>query len=233
MNCEHRKRQYLGDDMLSEEKSVIFKGKNRGIVVQLDKNTEYSVIKEILKKKVIESKSFLDGPKNIISFKGRELTPDEETELTGIISSNSNGNITFVKYEEDANSNDKNASNVAFLNKAVVGKNTIYHNGTIRSGQRLESKSSIVVIGDVNPGGEVKSGGNIVVFGHLKGLAHAGHAGNLNCFIAAIGLRPIQLRIGDIITRFPDNPDVSINKTPCIAYIVDGKMFVEQRSSLI
>ncbi|NLF25652.1 MAG: hypothetical protein GX589_08375 [Deltaproteobacteria bacterium] len=74
---------------------------------------------------------------------------------------------------------------------------------TLRSGQRIESEHSLVVIGDVNSGAEVIAGGDIVVLGTLRGVAHAGAYDETGGgrFIFALVLQPTQLRIGAIISR--------------------------------
>lgn len=58
--------------------------------------------------------------------------------------------------------------------------------GTLRSGQVLESETSIIILGDVNPGATVVSKGNVVVLGALKGTIHAGATGNEASFVAAL-----------------------------------------------
>ena len=42
------------------------------------------------------------------------------------------------------------------------------------------------------------------MLGQLKGMAHAGCKGMADAFIAAVYMAPVQLRIADIITRFPE-----------------------------
>src|SRR5690625_6864593 len=60
---------------------------------------------------------------------------------------------------------------------------------TVRSGQELEIKGDLLLIGDVNPGGTVKATGNVFIMGNLKGIAHAGYNGNTNAVIAASYMR--------------------------------------------
>ncbi|MCB0317761.1 MAG: septum site-determining protein MinC, partial [Bdellovibrionales bacterium] len=75
--------------------------------------------------------------------------------------------------------------------------------GTLRSGQKIESDHSLVVLGDVNSGAEVVAGGDIVVLGKLRGVAHAGAYDETGGgrFIFALELQPTQLRIGTVISR--------------------------------
>lgn len=103
--------------------------------------------------------------------------------------------------------------------------NTLYHKGSLRSGQTLTHKGSIVLIGDVNPGAEVRATGNIVVVGILKGMAHAGYGGREDAFITAIYMAPVQLRIGDLITTFPDERKKGA-KPPEYAFIKDDQVCV-------
>ncbi|WP_047984038.1 septum site-determining protein MinC [Ornithinibacillus californiensis] len=77
-------------------------------------------------------------------------------------------------------------------------------NRIVRSGQVLEVKGDLLLIGDVNPGGKIVSTGNIYVMGSLHGIAHAGADGDHNAVIAASYMNPSQLRIADYISRSPD-----------------------------
>lgn len=79
-----------------------------------------------------------------------------------------------------------------------------FYKGNLRSGQVLESASSITIVGDVNPGAKIVSAGNIVVLGSLKGNAWAGAEGDKSCFIYALEMRPLQLQIGELIAKSPD-----------------------------
>lgn len=70
----------------------------------------------------------------------------------------------------------KNAIENANLPKAEISTEAMvanitggqFYRGTLRSGQVLESDSSIVILGDVNPGAKIVSGGNVVVLGSIR-----------------------------------------------------------------
>ena len=74
---------------------------------------------------------------------------------------------------------------------------------TLRSGQKIETEHSLIVIGDVNSGAELVAGGDIIVLGSLRGVAHAGAYDETGGgrFIVSTDLQPTQLRIGSIISR--------------------------------
>lgn len=125
-----------------------------------------------------------------------------------------------------------------FLSKNVVNNNQGFLEGTniwdeantriicttLRSGQKVETEHSLVVLGDVNSGAEIIAGGDVVVLGTLRGIAHAGAYDELGGgrVIFALDLRPTQLRIGSIISR--DGND-GTQKVPEIAH-VDGDIIV-------
>ncbi len=79
--------------------------------------------------------------------------------------------------------------------------------GTFRSGQRLETPYSLVIIGDVNPGADLIAGGDIFVLGSLRGTAHAAAYDDEahDRVIIALQMQPVQLRIGSILSRGNDD----------------------------
>ena len=79
----------------------------------------------------------------------------------------------------------------------------ILHEGTVRSGDRISSNGNLCIIGDVNPGAIVSAKNNIYVWGKLLGIAFAGNTGNNNASIASLYLKPLQLRIADVIAIGP------------------------------
>ena len=87
------------------------------------------------------------------------------------------------------------------------GSDGKFYKGTLRSGQVLESETSIIILGDVNPGATVVSKGNVVVLGTLKGSIYVGAGGNENTFVAALSMDPMQIRIADYIARNSDSPE--------------------------
>ena len=101
-----------------------------------------------------------------------------------------------------------------------------FHKGNLRSGMSLDFEGSIIIVGDVNPGAEVKATGNILVLGALKGVAHAGTKGEKEAYVFALNMNPVQLRIADIITRFPETGRNKNAIIPEYAYVEDGKVYV-------
>lgn len=116
--------------------------------------------------------------------------------------------------------------------KPIVNTDTerkdLFFQGTLRSGQRLESEGNIVIVGDVNAGAELIAGENILVFGKLRGLAHAGILGSRNCIIAANQLMPQQVRLNSKIAIIPANR--AIEGPEIVRIDKNGKIVVDLMS---
>ena len=86
-----------------------------------------------------------------------------------------------------------------------------FHQGTLRSGEYIDSPGDLLILGDVNPGAIVRAEGNIYIWGRLLGIAHAGKKGNSQATISSLQLRPVQLRIANKIARGPKGkPEVGL-----------------------
>lgn len=109
----------------------------------------------------------------------------------------------------------------------------MFYKGTLRSGQSLETKESLVIIGDVNPGATVIAGGNIIIIGSLKGSVIAGANGNSQSFVMALVMNPIQIQIADVIARNPDGKHrLKLQKEAMIARLLFGQIVMEPVSKM-
>ncbi len=114
-----------------------------------------------------------------------------------IVSAQSLGLKSNFSIESDS----KNTSNLN--EKNITFSRTHFHQGTVRSGEYLDSPGDLLILGDVNPGAKVSAEGNIIIWGRLLGIAHAGSKGNSHATISALQLRPVQLRIAKKVARGP------------------------------
>ena len=190
------------------ENYVIFKGTKDGVTVIFDPEVSFETLCTQLEKKVAEAGKFFDNVKTSLAFKGRVFTEEEEETLLKIIANNEIKRLSDLLEKE-----------LAPFNLAK------FHKGSLRNGQKIEFEGSVIVVGDVNPGAEIKAGGNIIILGQLKGMAHAGCKGMTDAFVSAIYMAPVQLRIADIITRFPEENKKG-PKPPEYAFVQDGQIFV-------
>ena len=99
---------------------------------------------------------------------------------------------------------ENNSNNIFKVNQKDVNlSKTHFHQGTVRSGEYLDSQGNLLILGDVNPGAIVSAAENIIIWGRLLGIAHAGSKGNCQATISALQFRPVQIRIANKVARGP------------------------------
>jgi len=209
--------------------SVIIKGNKYGIVVVLDAVMDFEELKSKIAEKFRDSAKFFDKAQMAISFEGRKLTNDEQREILDIISVETELHVVCI-IDNDPQKED--VFKKTLDEKLMELSNTTgqFYKGNLRSGQVLESETSIIIIGDVNPGARVVSKGNIIVLGSLKGTVFAGATGNTNSFVVALDMIPGQIRIADTIARSPDKPVKDAVKETKIAFLENGNIYIEPLS---
>ena len=98
-------------------------------------------------------------------------------------------------------------------------------NKTLRGGQEIRTKSSVLVCGNVNPGAQIIAGGSIDIRGTCRGMVHAGAYGDSTAFIIADHLMPTQIRISNLIAWCPDEMEKTDRAER--ASIKDGQIVIE------
>lgn len=190
--------------------TVIIKSNKYGINLILDPNVSFRDLLAAVIEKFKESEKFFKDSSLVIAFEGRRLSQEEEYKIIEAITENTSIQIACImdndsdREERMRQQLDEYYSAVESQYAAAMAAQGDFYKGTLRSGQLLESESSVTIIGDVNPGAKIVSGGNIVILGALKGNAHAGAYGNEECFIFALDMNPIQIQIGSLIAKSPD-----------------------------
>lgn len=206
--------------------SVVMKGTRSGIILVLDDKTDYDELKLDVAEKFRTSAEFLGAAQKAITFQGRKLTEEQKLEMVDIIHEHCNLNIVCIM-EEDAlleKSFRQSMEQTLVAKEANTGQ---FFKGSLRSGQVLDVETSIIIIGDVKPGAKVVSKGNVIILGSLKGNVYAGADGNINAFVVALDMQPVQIRIADTIARSPDKPEKNQPKETKIAFWEDGNIYIE------
>lgn len=222
------------------EQPVVIKSNKYGLTVCLDTEPDFETLRSLVAEKFAESKKFFKGAELAIAFEGRELSQDEQILLVQDMIANAGIKVPCIV--------DVDVAKEAVMKQAVEhtrasvemedGSDGKFYKGTLRSGQVLESETSIIILGDVNPGATVVSKGNVVVLGTLKGSIYVGAGGNENTFVAALSMDPMQIRIADYIARNSDSPEKKDKKKilkkkdkqeeqPMIAYVDAGNIYIE------
>lgn len=110
------------------------------------------------------------------------------------------------------------------LDTQIEGEAAAFVRRTMRSGNRIQHPGHVIVLGDVNPGAEIVAGGNVIVWGRLRGVVHAGAAGDENAVVCALDLTPAQLRIAGQIALSPERKG---DPRPEMARIRDSQLVAE------
>lgn len=215
-----------------KDNAIVFKGTKEGLYIILKEEMNFTDIVEQLENKIKPSKSFFEGAK-IVNFKGKSLSPKEYNELVDILQSQygmqfSGDYETLYDSVAAEKEEEKNQTKPEPIVKQGLGEveKALFINGTIRSGQLIKADGNIVVLGDVNPGAYLEAVGSIIIMGNMRGTAHSGTQGDYSTYIAAFRLEPMQLRIGDIITRSPDGKQFKAS-VPEMAVVKKGMIIVE------
>ncbi len=102
---------------------------------------------------------------------------------------------------------------------------------TVRSGGRVVSGGSLVVLGDVNAGAELVADGDVIVTGLLRGMAHAGASGNEAAVIYAERIVASQLRIAGAVAQGDPQAADAAGRRHEVALLKDGAIVVRPWSS--
>jgi len=226
-----------------KSQEVIFVGTREGLRLLIDAHTNIDALKEAIRRRLTEAPGFFAGATVTLDTRGAVVPVGWVEEVRQILESHG----LRVEHTDDAQEARLRATSHVSAGSAeaigsmaqaaqvgqaeepepvVPGADTLLVRQSLRSGQSASFEGHLVILGDVNPGSEVWANGDIVVFGALRGVAHAGAAGNRDARVVALRLQPTQLRIADKITRAPDD-DVKAVRGPEQAFLKDGAIVIE------
>ena len=181
--------------------------KKEETLVKIEDNATKEEIINELDEKMVELAKLYKDEKTPIRVTGKILSDDELQEVKSNITEHLNVTVSF-----DTPTSLGLHSIIRSYKENIENSETLFHTGSLRSGQRLEFDGSIVIIGDVNAGAEIVAGDNIIVQGALRGLAHAGAKGNKGAIVTAGLLDAVQVRISNIVREIDKNEELSVNR---------------------
>lgn len=179
---------------------VMIKGSKNGLTLILDESASFTEAMEELDNKLSVHSSY-SGQEQVadisvtIQTGNRILREDQAGVLRRLVEKNPHLLVTSI---------DANVITLQESKKMVEQREITRVAKVIRSGQILEVKGDLLLVGDVNPGGVVKAGGNVFIMGSLRGRAFAGLNGNRESIISASVLQPTQMHICDDVYVLPD-----------------------------
>jgi septum site-determining protein MinC len=205
--------------MTASKHLVSIKGVKDGLVFKLDDQCNYDDLLQEMRNKLEKThQRFLTGPliQVDLKFGKRPVTEEQKGRIKEIIGRHGNLAIRSIECEALKSSNPGEGTEGISVRRGIV-----------RSGQTLHCEGNVLFLGDVNPGGILTSTGDIYIMGSLRGMAHAGALGDESSIIAASHMKPTQLRIGNVISRPPDEWGVEETYME-FAYVLDGKMAIDK-----
>ena len=136
--------------------AVVIKGTTYGFSVYIDEQADFETISQEVKEKFKESAKFFGAAKMAIAFEGKRLSDEEQRTLLDIIAANSEVHIVCI-IEKNSETEEMHRRSLEERLQALDSTNGQFYKGNLRSGQVLETESSIIIIGDVNQGATVTS----------------------------------------------------------------------------
>ena len=213
--------------------SVMIKSNQYGLIVILDEKLPFEELLKDIAFKFEESANFFKNAKMAVSFRGRILTKEQERLVVETIVQSCGIHILCI-VDEPKEHEEYYRQILSYALEEKEDQDGQFYRGSLRAGQVLENEGSIVILGDVNLGANVVAKGNVIVLGACRGSVYAGATGDKTCFIAALMMKPVQLRIADKLAKSAaaakaETAEYEVD--PKIAFISDDKIQVKPITS--
>ena len=209
---------------------VKFKGSRSGLQLVLDEAADFSAIEDEIKDK-LESGSNFFCKGTMIQVVSESLSEDEKRRLSGLFHAHgvvmravTAAELDSLPAEPEVPDTEEKAVPEPAVKGQSVQEMTVV-NRTVRGGEEITSKSSVLICGNVNPGAQIIAGGSIDMRGTCRGIVHAGAYGDTSAFVIADHLMPMQVRIAGMIARAPDHVEKSAQAER--ASIKNGQIIIE------
>ena len=209
--------------------SVIIKTNAYGLTLILSPDVTFDQLLEDTGRKFAQAARFFRNAQMALTFRGRELSGEEELALIERITENAKLQIVCIVDEDKSHAGRYEEAVTRTLQEQISETCKIIRQN-ITVGEYVQEERSILLLGDVKPGGRVLSAGNVIILGTCLGEVTAGAGGDESCFVAGIVLKPNTLRIAGVmaksaITKRTDTGEYSAD--PKIAYLRDSHLVME------
>ena len=207
---------------------IIIKKFPNGITLLLDPDVDFLELINEIAEKFMQNRQFFRDAKIALGLEGRELTEEEEKMIVNTIRLNSDLQIICLvgKNEETDKNFVKAIQKVERQKTDNIGK---FYRGSLKNNQKIETESSIVILGDVSSGCCVTATKDIIILGGLYGEAYAGAGGETDYYIIALEMSPEKIKVGDFRYRAKEKSRWGFKPKvqPKIAYVKDNHIVME------
>lgn len=213
---------------MASKGNVFVKSFPSGIRIHLNPDLEFELLLEEIAAKFEQARNFFRDAKVALSIEGRLLTEEEERQIIKCIQNHSDLEIIcLIGNDEKTEHNFVKAIQRCTMSQTDnLGR---FFKGTLKNNEKIETESSIVILGDVYPGCSVTAAKDIIIIGGLYGEAYAGADGEEGHFVVALEMSPEKLKIGDFRYRTKEKSRWSIKPKiqPKIAYLKGSSITCE------
>jgi septum site-determining protein MinC len=215
---------------------IVIRGTTRtGLVILLPEEGDLHLWFQRLREKLAQGGRFFQGAEVTVQVGHRPVSESDQEAIAAILLESSmtlrtisegGDPVAEAQAALKAAEQSRRSSTLPAAALLAESETALVVTRTLRSGQIVRHDGDVIVLGDVNPGASIIATGHIVVMGALRGVAHAGAAGNAAALVAATKLCPTQLRIAHVIGRAPDEQE-KLRPVPEVARVRDGMIVVE------
>ena len=208
--------------------NIMIKSFPNGITLYLNPELETEQLLEEIALKFQQSRNFFRDAKMALSIEGKAVQEEDERRIVKAIQDNSDLEIVCIigKNEETNKKFVKAIQRVDMQHTDNFGR---FYRGSLKNGQKIETESSMVILGDVYPGCSITATKDIIIIGGLYGEVHAGFGGEDGHFVVALEMSPEKIRIGDFRYKPREKAKWGIRPKvqPKIAYVKDSHIVIE------
>lgn len=177
--------------------ALLIKSNPYGITLRFHPDMDFENLIEEVRCKFQASAHFFDHADMAVAYEGRTFTKDEEVRMTETIQEAAGIRILCIlDRDKDTEQLHRRLVQDCLSNSSCC--DGLFYRGTVKRRERLETETSVIIIGDVEEDAAVISKGNVVVTGTIYGSVTAGASGRMDVQIVANGMNPQKLRIGGI-----------------------------------
>jgi septum site-determining protein MinC len=222
--------------------AVNIKGTRDGLVIIIDPSIEYEEIKKNLLLKMESAKGFFKGAKFAV-YEHQKATGRRYEELENIcrhyglvpspeiIWPPAAKKASGVEHREIVNNPGKSTAMLpvrrsSSLSPEATGEKALIISRTLRSGHKVTTPDSLVIMGDVHAGSEIAAGGSVLISGSCLGTIRAGLSGDINALVLAMHFSPVRLMIGGL--QADDTIFDRSIKGPLVACLDKGRIIIKR-----
>lgn len=195
-----------------------------------DPDVPFDTLLADVREKFMRSAKFFRNGQMAVSFRGRELTQEQEKQIVDAITESCQLDITCIIDSSHPALEEHEGSLIARTIRESSETTAVLLPHGLKNGQKRAFGRTVVVLGNVAPGAEITTDGSIIVLGVAMGTLRAGISGDENSFVTATVLKPAEITLAShraVSGIRKTQIDREYAPDPQIAYLADGHIRME------